>query len=56
RVGAYTLEERAVLVAKFHAKRGRRIWRKKIKYSCRKKLADKRPRLKGRFVTQEELE
>lgn len=56
RVGAYTLEERAALVAKFHAKRGRRIWRKKIKYDCRKKLADKRPRLKGRFVTQEELD
>lgn len=56
RVGAYTLEERASLVAKFHAKRGRRIWRKKIKYDCRKKLADKRPRLKGRFVTQEELD
>ena len=56
RVGAYTLEERAALVAKFHSKRGRRIWRKKIKYDCRKKLADKRPRLKGRFVTQEELD
>lgn len=56
RVGAYTLEERSALVAKFHAKRGRRIWRKKIKYDCRKKLADKRPRLKGRFVTQEELD
>ena len=56
RVGVYTLEERAALVAKFHSKRGRRIWRKKIKYDCRKKLADKRPRLKGRFVTQEELD
>ncbi|CAM9405113.1 unnamed protein product [Choristocarpus tenellus] len=56
KVGAYTVAERAALVAKFHAKRGRRIWRKKIKYDCRKKLADKRPRLKGRFVTQEELD
>jgi CCT motif len=38
-------------VAKFHSKRARRIWRKKIKYDCRKKLADQRPRVKGRFVT-----
>jgi len=55
KIGAYTAEERAARVARFHAKRNSRIWRKKIKYDCRKKLADSRPRLKGRFVTAKEM-
>ena len=50
RVGVYTPEERLAMVARFRTKRQSRIWRKKIKYSCRKKLADSRPRIKGRFV------
>jgi hypothetical protein len=54
RIGIYTLEERKVRVARFQAKRGRRVWRKKIKYDCRKKLADNRPRVKGRFVRRDE--
>jgi hypothetical protein len=54
RIGIYTLEERKLRVARFQAKRGRRIWRKKIKYDCRKKLADNRPRVKGRFVRRDE--
>ena len=29
-----------------------RIWRKQIKYDCRKRLADTRPRVKGRFVSR----
>ena len=54
RIGIYTLEERKVRVARFQAKRSRRVWRKKIKYDCRKKLADNRPRVKGRFVRRDE--
>jgi hypothetical protein len=31
--------------------RKKRIWRKKINYDCRKKVADNRLRVKGKFVT-----
>jgi hypothetical protein len=34
--------------------RKRRIWRKKINYDCRKKVADNRLRVKGKFVTKEQ--
>jgi hypothetical protein len=50
KVGIYTPEARTIRLAKFHEKRKRRVWRKRIKYDCRKKLADSRPRIKGRFV------
>jgi hypothetical protein len=32
--------------------RKRRIWKKKINYDCRKKVADNRLRIKGKFVTR----
>lgn len=34
--------------------RKRRIWRKKVSYDCRKKVADGRLRIKGKFVTREQ--
>ncbi|KAG5191567.1 hypothetical protein JKP88DRAFT_295684 [Tribonema minus] len=50
RIGIYTAQEREAIIARFKAKRLRRVWRKKIRYNCRKNLADKRLRIKGRFV------
>ena len=50
RIGIYTPDERAAIIAKFHRKRARRVWNKKIRYDCRKNLADRRLRVKGRFV------
>eukprot|EP01034_Spumella_vulgaris_P021345 gene21345-27375_t len=52
RVGAYTREERQMKIEAFRAKKRKRIWRKQIKYDCRKRLADTRPRVKGRFVSR----
>lgn len=54
RIGIYLPEARRARIARFHAKRKMRIWRKRIKYDCRKKLADSRPRIKGRFVKRVE--
>ena len=56
RIGIYTASERAAIIARFHRKRGRRVWNKKIRYNCRKSLADRRLRVKGRFVKRSEQE
>jgi hypothetical protein len=44
RVGIYTIEERRMKIDKFRERKRQRIWRKQIKYDCRKRLADTRPR------------
>ena len=46
-------QERKALIRKFHEKQKRRIWNKKVRYFCRKNLADTRVRIKGRFVNPE---
>ena len=56
RIGIYLPEARRQRIARFHAKRAKRIWRKRIKYDCRKKLADSRPRIKGRFVKRSDMD
>jgi len=56
RIGIYLPDERKARIAKFHSKREIRIWRKRIKYDCRKKLADSRPRIKGRFAKRSEVD
>ena len=54
RIGIYTKKERIEIIERFREKRSRRVWRKKIRYHCRKNLADKRIRIKGRFVKKTE--
>ena len=53
RIGIYTPAERAAIIARFQSKRARRNWKKKIRYGCRKSLADRRIRVKGRFVKRD---
>lgn len=42
-------------LARFRSKRANRSFQKKIRYNCRKMLADSRPRVKGRFVKKSEM-
>jgi hypothetical protein len=56
RIGIYLPDARRARISRFHAKRAKRIWRKRIKYDCRKKLADSRPRIKGRFVKRSDMD
>ncbi|KAH7287103.1 hypothetical protein KP509_32G038300 [Ceratopteris richardii] len=46
----YTKEERLPRIERYRRKRTERDFNKKIKYTCRKTLADSRPRIKGRFA------
>lgn len=48
--GGCDVQERATIIERFREKRKRRVWKKKIRYNCRKNLADRRIRVKGRFV------
>ncbi|OMJ70340.1 hypothetical protein SteCoe_31694 [Stentor coeruleus] len=53
-VGTLTLKQRKEKIAKYLEKRKKRNWHKKIYYDCRKKVADNRLRVKGRFVKREQ--
>lgn len=55
-IGIYSPNERAAIIARFHRKRQNRVWNKKIRYNCRKDLADRRLRIKGRFVKRDSAE
>ncbi|XP_010253413.1 PREDICTED: two-component response regulator-like APRR1 [Nelumbo nucifera] len=51
----YSAEERKDRIERYRSKRNQRNFNKKIKYACRKTLADSRPRIRGRFARNEEV-
>ena len=53
-IGAYSPEGRKALLEKFREKRKQRVWKRIIRYDCRKKFADSRCRVKGQFVKRED--
>lgn len=52
RIGHYTVEERKERIHRYRKKRNERNFNKKIKYACRKSLADNQPRVRGRFASK----
>ncbi|OVA11331.1 CCT domain [Macleaya cordata] len=55
-IGNYTIEERKQKLSRYRKKRTKRNFGRKIKYACRKALADSQPRVRGRFAKTEEIE
>ncbi|OWM88525.1 uncharacterized protein LOC116215032 [Punica granatum] len=50
KIGRYTAEERKDRILRYLKKRNQRNFNKTIKYACRKTLADRRVRVRGRFA------
>ncbi|XP_071699003.1 uncharacterized protein [Rutidosis leptorrhynchoides] len=50
KIGRYSIEERKDKITRYVKKRNQRNFNKTIKYECRKTLADKRIRVRGRFA------
>ncbi|XP_021288629.1 zinc finger protein CONSTANS-LIKE 3 [Herrania umbratica] len=55
KVGRYSVEERKDRILRYLKKRNQRNFNKTIKYACRKTLADRRVRVRGRFARNTEL-
>ncbi|KAH6765607.1 hypothetical protein C2S52_016590 [Perilla frutescens var. hirtella] len=56
RATPYSPEEKKERIERYRSKRNLRNFNKKIKYECRKTLADSRPRVRGRFARNDERE
>ena len=54
KIGGLSFEKRRVKLLRYLDKKKRRVWQKKVNYDCRKKVADCRLRVKGKFVTLEQ--
>ncbi|XP_073027285.1 uncharacterized protein [Primulina eburnea] len=55
KVRKLSVDERKRKIHRYMKKRNERNFSKKIKYACRKTLADSRPRVRGRFAKNDEL-
>nr|CCA20489.1 conserved hypothetical protein [Albugo laibachii Nc14] len=55
-IGSYSPIARKKRIERFLEKRKRRVWAKKVDYDVRKKFANSRLRVKGRFVKKEDEE
>ncbi|KAK7317489.1 hypothetical protein RJT34_01773 [Clitoria ternatea] len=55
KVERYSEEERKERILRYLKKRNQRNFNKTIKYACRKTLADRRARVRGRFARNNEL-
>ncbi|KAK9145473.1 hypothetical protein Sjap_005376 [Stephania japonica] len=53
-IGNCTIEERREKLSRYWKKKSKRNFSRKIKYACRKALADSQPRIRGRFAKTEE--
>jgi hypothetical protein len=51
-IGSHTIGERLQKILKFFEKKSMKGQGKKFTYECRKQVAEKRLRIKGRFVTK----
>mmetsp|Transcript_32948 Transcript_32948/g.57775 ORF Transcript_32948/g.57775 Transcript_32948/m.57775 type:complete len:183 (+) Transcript_32948:7269-7817(+) len=56
KIGTLSIEERRMKVHRFLEKRKKRNFSKKVSYDCRKRVADNRIRVKGRFITKSHAE
>ncbi|KAL8525566.1 hypothetical protein ACS0TY_014978 [Phlomoides rotata] len=56
RATPYSPDEKKERIERYRSKRNLRNFTKKIKYECRKTLADSRPRVRGRFARNEEID
>ncbi|GJZ63301.1 CCT domain-containing protein [Tanacetum coccineum] len=52
----YSPDEKKERIERYRSKKTQRNFTKKIKYVCRKTLADSRPRVRGRFARNDEIE
>lgn len=54
-IGKLTPEERRLKILRYRQKRSKRVFDRGVTYQCRKTLADRRPRVRGRFARSNDV-